>query len=195
MPLLNLPKFLFINGPAGSGKSTLQKLLLSHGNCFAESFAEPIRQTIYSVFFPEEGPIYYNFNLKHQEVKKKEFPFTTGLKAKTFRDVMISFSEDWMKPTFGEDIFGRLAFQRCVENDLFYDHFIFDDSGFAAEAMHIIKMASPENCALIRLYRDGHNFSNDSRSYIKLPCRSLDLYNNGTEADMLDSLAAAWGNL
>src|SRR4051812_44268678 len=164
--MLNLPKFTFINGPAGSGKSTLARLICeADKSVWRDGFAEPIREAIYVVFFPEEGPIHYDLDLKDQKVKGSPFPFREDF---TFRDTMISFSEDWMKPYFGRDIFGRLAFKRCLEQEMFYDKFVLDDSGFKEEAEYITNLASPSSCLLIRLHREGHNFTGDSRSYIIL---------------------------
>lgn len=192
--MLNLPKFTFINGPAGSGKSTLAKLICdTDKDVWRDGFAEPIRQAIYSVFFPEEGPIHYDLDLKDQKVKSSPFPFREDF---TYRDAMISFSEDWMKPYFGRDIFGRLAFQRCVEQEMFYDKFVFDDSGFKEEAEYIVRFASPPSCLLIRLHREGCNFTGDSRSYIILDgVPTINLHNDGKSEDLLASLQLQLGNI
>lgn len=190
--MLNLPRFTFLNGPAGSGKSTLATMICAtHKDVWRDAFAEPIRQMVYTVFFPEEGPIFYDLDLREGEVKKKPFPFQypDAEMKMSFREVMISFSEDWMKLKFGKDIFGRLAFRRCVEQELFSSRFLFDDCGFTDEAMHIVKMASPAECLLIRLHREGCDFHGDSRGYIILPeIRTLDLHNNLTPEDMLSYL-------
>lgn len=192
-PRILLPRFTFINGPAGSGKSSLAKALaFEDDNLWVEGFAEPIRAAIQATFFPDDGPMPAR-DYKDEMVKSAEFPFQTPTGPITFRQAMISFSEDWMKKKFGEDIFGRLAFSRCVEQEYFYDRFVFDDSGFTAEATPIITHASPENCLLIRLEREGKNFKGDSRGYITLPCKTITLLNDGTIADLLDKIALQLG--
>lgn len=189
MPLLSLPRFTFINGPPGSGKSTLAKLICDHDQTvWRESFAEPIRSMIYSVFFPEEGPIHFETDLRDGEVKKSQFPFYEG-GSRTFRDAMISFSEEWMKPQFGEAVFGRLAFKRCTEQEMFYDRFVFDDCGFRPEVEFIVSMAGAENCRLIRLDRTGCSFAGDSRGYIELPgVKTTHMINDGSTEQLLSQL-------
>ena len=57
--------------------------------------------------------------------------------------------------------------------------FTITDSGFGPEALPIIKMFDPENCTLIRVRRDGCDFSGDSRSYVDLPVKTIDVKNAG----------------
>lgn len=201
MTRLNLPHFLFINGPAGSGKSTLAEMICSSNPfAFRESFAEPIREMIYSVFFPSDV-VNRPVDLRSGPVKSTNLgvlaklwsPMTNGdsvAPATTVRDAMIVFSEKFMKPNFGQDIFGRLLYSRCCEQTMFYQHFIIDDSGFPLEASYVISRVGASSCHLVRLHRRGHSFSGDSRNYISLPgVQTLDLHNDGTPAEMLDMLA------
>ena len=192
---LALPHFLFINGPPGSGKSTLASLLTeSNPDTFRESFAEPIREMIYSVFFPSDivtRPI----DLRSSPVKSANLLSLAKMgesfrsPSPSVREVMIAFSETFMKPTFGEDIFGRLLFKRCEEHRAFYSHFIIDDCGFTSEASYVISRVGPDACHLIRLHRAGTSYSNDSRGYVSLPgVQTLDLNNDGTPQEMIDML-------
>lgn len=194
---LNLPHFLFINGPPGSGKSTLAELICqSNPEAFRESFAEPIREMIYSVFFPSDV-VNRPVDLRSGPVKSSPLadlakldPDKTNGDGTTVRQVMIGFSEGYMKPTFGQDIFGKLLYNRCVEQTMFYQNFIIDDSGFAPEVSYVISKVAPENCHLVRLHRSGCDYSGDSRGYISLPgVQSLDLHNDGTPSEMMDMLA------
>lgn len=200
--MIQLPLFTFINGPPGSGKDTLAKLLCGAvTGSYIESFAEPIRAMIYNVFFPNEGPINYNFDLRDAEVKARQMPF---LHPRTddysliisIRDAMIDFSESWMKPNFGPDIFGRLLWRRAEEQMMFSDHFIIPDSGFVPEAQFIIEQVGAHRCLLLHLSRAGTSFIGDSRSYIDLPeVRTIDLDNNGRPSAMIDYLQLVLGTL
>lgn len=203
MPKLNLPHFVFINGPAGSGKDTLANLICAQEpSAYKEGFAEPIREMIYSVFFPEmvlERP----FDLSDQTIKSKSILSLAKIEPQfdpdfdpTVREAMIGFSEDFMKKKFGTSIFGRLLWNRCCEQSVFYEHFIISDSGFLDEAKFIISKVGADACHLIRLHRRGCSYSGDSRGYISLEgVQTLDLHNDGAPDDMLQNLQLEFGNL
>lgn len=196
--MLNLPKFLFLNGPPGSGKSTLATLICdSHPQCWRESFAEPIRQMMYAVFWPGDGPIHFQLDLRDGEVKKQKMPVDRGDEdTLTIRQAMISFSEDWMKPKFGSSVFGKLCYLRCKEQEDFYSSFVIDDSGFQAEAQAILHEVGAADCHLIRLHRECCSFDGDSRSYLSLPgVQTLDLSNNGAPDEMMSTLQLELGNI
>lgn len=203
---MKLPKFLFINGPAGSGKSTLANLLCTtYPHCWRESFAEPIRDMIRTVFFPEYGPLWDSEgvpDLRDGEVKKQRLAMLAHLEndpdayPATVRQAMIGFSEDYMKKLFGDNVFGQLLWHRCCEQSLWYNHFIIDDSGFAGEAAYVISKEGADACALIQLHRDGCNFSGDSRGYITLPkVKTIKIENNGAASEMLDVIQLEFGGL
>lgn len=202
--MLNLPQFLFINGPAGSGKSTLSGLICeSHRKVWPESFAEPIRDALRAVFFPEDGvmPGPDRVDFRDAKIKKSNLLHLAGLEMveecadPLVRQAMIDFSESFMKPRFGQKIFGQLLWKRCEEQRHWYDHFVVDDSGFAPEAEYVISQAGAANCVLIRLHRAGCTFAGDSRSYVTLPIHSIDLHNDGAAQEMLATLQLELGNL
>jgi len=199
---LNLPHFLFINGPAGSGKSTLSRMICeSNSEAFPEAFATPIREMIWSVFFPEyvvDKP----FDLKDGTIKSTAITKLAKLTedgllgGPTVRQTMIEFSETFMKRLFGQDIFGRLLWNRCCEQTQFYSTFVVDDSGFVPEAQYVVGRVGPSACHLIRLHRRGCDYSGDSRGYISLPgVQTLDLHNDGSPDAMMQTLQLEFGNL
>lgn len=201
--MLNLPQFVFINGPAGSGKSTLAHLMSeSAPGCWRDAFAEPIREMVRTVFFPEEGPISYEHDLKDGEVKRRNMlqlaKLTLNFEGEDplVRQTMIDFSEKFMKPRFGLDIFGQLLWKRCQEQSLFYKTFIIDDLGFIPEASYVADQVGKSSCIILRLHRAGCDFSGDSRSYIEIPgIRVINLYNDGAPMEMIDNLELELGNL
>jgi hypothetical protein len=186
---LNFPRYTFINGPPRSGKSTLVSLICQiDPEVWNDSFSEPIRQMIYSVFFPEDGPVHFELDLRDDEVKKSHlriYPYREGEHYPTIRDTMISFSEVWMKPTFGRNIFGRLLRRRCQEQEHYYKKFLVDDANFLDETQYVVDDVGSANCLLIRLHRErGSSFD-----YITLrDVRTIDLTNNKTPEDLLASL-------
>lgn len=202
---LNLPHFLFINGPPGSGKSTLAEAIIRENPlAFRESFAEPIREMLYTTFFPSDiinrpidlrsGPIKEMSLIKLAKLNAPDEAFEGD--SVSVRAAMIEWSEGYMKKLFGPSIFGRLLLSRCVEQSAFYEHFIIDDSGFFDEAQYVVSRVGSDSCHLIRLHRLGCSFHGDSRGYISLPkVQTFDLFNNGTSDEMMAALQLELGNL
>lgn len=192
--MLNLPRFVFINGPAGCGKSTLATLLCeANPAVWREAFAEPIREMLRTVFFPEDSPIEGpdRVNFRDGEIKKQALLKLAGIEGQglSVRQAMIDFSEHYMKPRFDEDIFGKLLYKRCEALAPWYSTFVIDDSGFVPEAQYVISKAGEGACLLIRLRRAGCSFVGDSRSYITLPnVPTIDISNDGAAAEMLAEL-------
>jgi hypothetical protein len=167
-------KIILFNGPPRCGKDTASNFLGSrHGinNTIPMKFAAPLHAAAKSCL-PESSLLYYS------EEHKDEIIPALGV---SYRQLCINLSEDHFKPTYGVDIFGRLAAasissfeqekqRHCVLNETTY---IFSDSGFAYESQAVIDMAGPENVTLVRIYREGCSFSGDSRSYIDLSNQNI----------------------
>jgi len=81
----------------------------------------------------------------------------------TPREAMIHVSEFMIKPTLGQDWFGRKRVQALIN----HPHRVFFDSstGFKEELPPLIDVLGQENILLLRIRRKGFDFS-DSRGYI-----------------------------
>ena len=101
----------------------------------------------------------------------------------SWREVQISFSEDWMKPKFGKDIFGRLAAQRM--KGLIANHIVVSDSGFNEELIPVIQAFGANNVIVWRIYRPGCSFKNDSRDYLINDEVEIKELNNQYDLDLL----------
>src|SRR6185295_4198039 len=78
------------------------------------------------------------------------------------RQFLIKLSENHMKPLYGQDFFARCLVYRALAPHAERNKIIIvDDCGFETEA------AACDNRYVIRLVREGCNFANDSRSYLK----------------------------
>jgi hypothetical protein len=198
---LDLPHIIFLNGPPGSGKKTLANLITTNdSNTYLETFGDPLRQMVYTTFFPEEGPIDYSLDLFDPTIKNENL----FLKAKLdfedrdladipnldIRDTMIGFA-DYLRTSFGPDLLGRLLFKRIVDQTMYYHHFVITDTYFPEEAKFIASRVGPDQCHLIRIHRAGCEFRRDGRNYISLPeVQTLDIHNDGAPDQMLDIIAA-----
>lgn len=81
----------------------------------------------------------------------------------TYRQVQISFSEDWLKPQFGDDILGHIMQRQLKQQTVEYAIL---DCGFREEIIPVIDAYARSNVLIIQLEREGCSFDGDSRSYI-----------------------------
>mgnify|MGYP001544900178 CR=1 FL=1 len=191
---MSKPYVVFLNGPPGSGKDYAADVLMHDSGLHVEThkFAAPIKRSI---------AILCNTSVRAMENNKTKVMLPYGV---TGRQMMIDFSDKWMKPAYGKDIFGKIlaehigAIMQMHEQDEKLgltgkpdetgmpvgnpDLFVITDSGFDYEAEHVLKLFGNDNALLIRLHRDGHTFDGDSRSYIEMPdVHTIDFVNCGTD--------------
>jgi len=187
-----MSKVIFFNGPPGCGKDTIS-------NMYAKDFyhikmAAPLKVGCYNLFFGindhKLSPMEIVDSLENFK-EDKVLPENDL----TWRQFLIETSENHMKPLFGDDIFGRIVRDSMKHIEDFTDFnkkgFVVSDSGFVEEALPVIYEMDPENCVLIRLHRDGCDFSKDSRSYIELEeynVAQYDVQNNGTVEECVLSI-------
>lgn len=151
-------KIVFINGPPRSGKDTLAKLLM-------QSIG---RGRIYKMTTPMDMAIKQAFNIPNDEWMRlreqgKDMAYDK-FAGKTLRQVLIEFSERFMKPNFGQNIFGTLAVEHLRDSQGMSQAVFISDSGFVDESIPIAEHFGYKNCVQLVLERDGCSFENDSRS-------------------------------
>lgn len=99
---------------------------------------------------------------KYSSREYKEVKMFNG---KSIRDILIEVSEEVIKPKYGRDYFGILT-GKDIENSG-SEYFFGSDCGFYEEveaaAMDVVTSQVP---LLFRIFKDGHDFSGDSRGYI-----------------------------
>ncbi len=135
-------KAVLFNGPPRSGKDTAAEWLtecLSHRistryympyNC---KMAESLKLAAHALF--GEETLHAN---AFEDCKDEPHPIFLD---RTPRQVYIALSEQFAKPHYGNDFFGRIFANRVI---------------------------GPENILIVHLHRRGCDFTNDSRSYIKI---------------------------
>lgn len=162
-----MKRILLINGPARSGKDTLAGLLLQHQVVRPETtgvykFATRLKEMTHAAHgFP---------SARADAFEQVKDDLTWGpRRGITWRQAYIKMSEAYMKPLFGQDVFGQLLREQIelAEQARDHDTALVTDSGFAPEA-EVLVNRWPGAIRLVRLVREGYDFTGDSRGYIKL---------------------------
>jgi hypothetical protein len=185
-----MTNIVLFNGPPRSGKDTAAGLVRAAfiREAVSLKFALPLKYLTAS-FAEFMGDKHENVLSDEPGVKERANKFLLGLSPRQFQ---IMVSEDWMKPKFGDDVFGKIAIQQVK---LYHDWpsriFLFSDSGFRSEAVALVEEFGPENILLIRLHRIGCDFTIDSRSYIELAdlgVTEVDVTNDATKGHLQTTL-------
>lgn len=145
--------FVILNGPPYSGKSTIARELSWYLNSkrvsnASDSFAAPMKHFIATAL----GQQYH--------AMAKDSP-RAELAGYSVREFLIDLSESYIKPRYGEGVYGRWLYHRVGRIMPGPSFVICDDSGFEDEMS-----ALGRNVILVRVERPNHDFSSDSRNYL-----------------------------
>ena len=179
-------KIVLLNGPKSSGKDHAAKYICStFPNSKLDKFARILKEKTHALYgFHWRAWDYYE---DCKDIPHEDF---LGL---TPRQAYIGVSENYFKPMYDDQIFGRLL---AKELDKFDEElYAISDSGFVPEAEVLIDKYGRNNVLLIRIYREGYTFEGDSRNYIQLPqIPQIEITNRGdhTYTDDLGKVVFDW---
>lgn len=149
-----------LNGPPHSGKDTLadamgRQLDRSVTPYMKASLSMPMRLTVCAM----TGLVYSDAT--YEETKDRRVRDT----GRTFREMMISLSEDYVIPTYGSDFWGR-TLVRTLPHQSLPLLVVIPDIGFNRELPPIIDYVGADYFMLVQLVRYGRDWGNDSRRYV-----------------------------
>lgn len=176
------PLILLFNGPPRCGKDTAAMHLckvLPHRLQFYR-MSHPIKKAFAAI----TNTLLDSFGNNLEWESRKDSAITPfGV---TYRQWQIDFSERFMKPLYGEHIFGRL----------FADHFssgwaaerivLVPDCGFEIERAQLVERFGRLNVRVIAIHRPDCNFEGDSRGYLSSP--DVTIINDKTEQEYLETV-------
>lgn len=168
-----------LNAPAGAGKDALCEGLHSYINTPGLDVVHmEFKELLFDIAIRASGlSRKLWFALYEREYKEKPCPYLqiNGVNVSP-RDWMIHCSENIMKPTFGNDVFGK-AFAAKLKKlkdetpEGLTRVVVVSDGGFLEESIPVIEVVGPDNyflCRIHRIHPDGsaYSFEGDSRRYI-----------------------------
>lgn len=180
------------NGPPRSGKDTLAEMLADKMDKSGvtlpvrmESLSLPLREIAYAMTGwagSLDGENYEQFK-------------TTHFKAfgKSGRHIMIDVSEQFLKPVYGIEIMAQLLIQRNIEFGPAV--LLIRDCGFQIEVNPLESWVGRENLYMANVFREGCDFSNDSREYVHTSGRMHQVINDGTLDDLRVEAGRIYGRL
>jgi hypothetical protein len=180
--------YVMFNGPPGCGKDTLTRMYMTRfeGLLAQETYRVGHAKAAWGMKNPVHEFLAITHYSEEQLEKMKDLPSDWG---PTLREAYIGFSEKFAKPVFGEDIFGRIL-ERTIDQwkryikDVWEEATTFvvccSDAGFQAEQQVLVKTFGAHNCILVHVKRPGHDFTKDSRSYLRFEnVETYELVNDG----------------
>jgi hypothetical protein len=177
-----MQNIVLIQGPPRSGKDTIGRFIMTE---LMNNHNKPVRLMKFAA--PVNAWMMSNFGVDCNDGHSKSTP-CAALGGLTRRQVAIKYSEEFMKPTFGDDIFGKFASNSIDNFDDNWHSFVFTDSGFKPEGEVIINEYGAKICTIIKVYREGKSFKDDSRSFWSSEgVREVAIYNKyQTESELRD---------
>ena len=153
-----MKQIILLNGPPGCGKDTIAEYLVGEHSFVHLKFASVIVDVMRVLFndFSDIGHSYETF---------KKTSVTDDLSG---RDLMIAFSEDFVKKTLGNDFWIKRTIKE-IESINHRDSFVISDLGFVNECYALKNHFKDHSVKLWRINRDNHSFNGDSRKYIDAP--------------------------
>lgn len=158
-------RIILLNGPPSSGKDTIARRVIQEARADGVDvremkFATPLKEAAARLF---PG---IKWGLVGEDGRTPPNDSHPLLHGRTPRQVLIALSEQFFKPTFGADYFGRRAAEQVEQAEREgAAGVVISDSGFIEEAMPLIE-ARRGHVAALHLYRDGCSFDGDSRGYL-----------------------------
>lgn len=155
-------KAFILNAPPRSGKDSLKDYMIENTAAGEYMFKAKLFAIAYvsGNFTPTEWQSVW---IPRYESDLKDEPWER-LGGLSQRQYLIKISEEWIKPTFGNDYFGICLADSIRTDNL--DLAIISDGGFPDEVQPLIDILGKENVFILQWNKKGCSFDNDSRNYI-----------------------------
>lgn len=167
-------KIILLNGPAESGKDTFANIIQKNYGVANTKLAYHMKESI-STFFMLT---YERLDELDNNHKLKETPLPE-LGNRSFREICIAFAETFAKPLFGNDWFAKQTVND-IKKSYFFSEFCVSDIRRKEEVTEFLNNFEKDDILLVKIYRTGYTFANDSGGYVDttdLNINEINLYN------------------
>lgn len=178
---------ILFNGPPSSGKDTAAMHVFKNRYELPGSFAFdrmsiPIKRAFAGVTQSYARLDSFGNNHRWEGIKENEIE-AFGV---SYRQWQIDFSEKFMKPLYGNNIFAKLFVDRHSHRAHQNDYTVLvPDCGFDIEAEHLRSAFPKAGILIVKIFRPGKTFAGDSRNYLTADfgCAVVNIANEGTIAE------------
>lgn len=152
-------KIVVFNAPPGVGKDCAVDHLIASGK-YEGAVKRQFKDRLFEITCAIHGVSIERFTgeMYSRENKEKPYPELMNMSP---REALIHTSEKIIKPNFSPAFFGR-ALSESIDEPLTF----VPDSGFLEEVVPVAADHGTANVLVARIFREGFDYSNDSRSYL-----------------------------
>jgi hypothetical protein len=173
---MNMKKIVLLNSAPGSGKDYAGNYIANSTDYKVYKFARILKERTHALYGLDKAWDYYEMT---KDISLDEF---MGL---TPRQAYINVSQKYFKPVHGNSIFGDILAEEIKDDN----YVIVTDCGFIEEIQPLINKYGKDSLYLIRIHREGYDFSNDSRGYIYPEgVKAYDINNDGVTNKYIDEI-------
>ncbi len=148
---------ILFNGPPRSGKDRGAEIVKkSMPQCHHMKLAQPLKDAVHKLLglSPAQCHMFEDF-------KDEPYPEFNDMSP---REIYIDMSEEFAKPRFGNDVFGKVMINRM--SNVMSNNVVLSDVGFDDEVRCLWSQKVKGKVYCIQLERKGCSFATDSRNYL-----------------------------
>lgn len=194
-----VPALIFLNGPAGSGKSAIAEYLSSLDRGFTIYHHATPLWTMLDQIVGDDPATGEPYDFSAPAVKSAYVPWN-GKPCDpevhpTFRDALVSLGA-WTRDMFGAETFSSIAAAATHELLQKFDSVVFPAIRTPEDISRLLDRADRSDYLLIRLFRPSCDWRGDLGGYLdpsKFDIPSIDIHNDGTLEDLYAKVLSALG--
>lgn len=182
------PRLIYLNGPAGSGKTSLcNHLKAIDPGITSYHFAEPLwlmANELRNAMDPFSEDL--DFDTQQAKATRMDGPATS-----LWREYLVD-EANVLRKHLGPDVLGRIALPTVASylQEGGFDTVILPATRTKEDMFHLMGLVNPRDQVLIRIERSVSSWANDNGSYLVPDIPSITLSNDGTLLDFFSTAIA-----